>query len=591
MKKHFTWRMIALAVVMALLYLLLSQLLRNTIHQQNDRYTLDIAHNDTAPLITILQKGEPSAAALQAILQALQKTNPQIVSIAVVSGRSFAAHTDSSRIGTRITKEIFDIQRSLQRSDTVQPELWMPATQNSPALLYRGVMQQGELKLLIVYSALQQQEYTPASSRLPLVVSLLGFFVVAILLEHFIPRFSAAISLVFFIITVVIITSGFNGQIMQQHNQWQQALGSYRLRLDAALSTTDATIATSIPQWYPTIAQSIKTWNVTLSVFFGLLILFVLSGLFENMLQTFIRFRLAYSYIIPAMFGVFLLVFFPFVYGFLIGFTNYGLGDFDSNLISYFSNLGNYSLGNFVDILRTINLNDPHNFYFTLLHTILWTVLNVTLHVSIGVGLALILNNPKLKGRTFFRVVLILPWAIPNYITALIWRGMFHKQFGAVNGLLELLGFEPISWFTQAHTAFLANLATNVWLGFPFMMIIALGALQSIPKELYEASSIDGSSRWQSFWNVTFPLLKPAMIPAIILGTIWTFNQFNVIYLVSGGGPDGATELLITDAYKLAFEQYRYGYAAAYCIVIFVLLFAYGAWTNKISKASQGVYE
>ncbi|MCF7858501.1 MAG: sugar ABC transporter permease [Candidatus Cloacimonetes bacterium] len=309
------------------------------------------------------------------------------------------------------------------------------------------------------------------------------------------------------------------------------------------------------------------------------------------MLASLIRYRLAYSYITPAMLGVFLLVFFPFVYGFLIGFTNYGLNDFGGSLLEYFGNLKNYSFGNLIDILKTINFTDPHNFYYTLVHTILWTVINVSLHVSIGVMLALILNNPQLKGRTIFRVLLILPWAIPSYITALIWRGMFHKQFGAVNGLLELFGIEPISWFTQVHTAFLANLATNVWLGFPFMMIIALGALQSIPRELYEASAIDGSSRWQSFWNVTFPLLKPAMVPAIILGTIWTFNQFNVIYLVSGGGPDGATELLITDAYKIAFEQYRYGYAAAYCIVIFLLLFTYGFWTNRITKASEGVYE
>ncbi|KQC07692.1 MAG: hypothetical protein APR54_00670 [Candidatus Cloacimonas sp. SDB] len=311
----------------------------------------------------------------------------------------------------------------------------------------------------------------------------------------------------------------------------------------------------------------------------------------ERFIDTFIEHRLAYAYILPAMFGVFLLVFFPFVYGFLIGFTDYNLTNFGGDLIEYFSNFDNYGFNNFINILKVVSFRDYSNFYFTLTHTILWTVLNLIFHVGIGVALALILNDIRLRGRTIFRILLILPWAIPNYITALIWRGMFHKQFGAVNGFLELLGIEPISWFTAPVTAFLANLATNVWLGFPFMMIIALGALQSIPRELYEASAIDGSSKWQSFWNVTFPLLRPAMVPAVILGTIWTFNQFNVIYLVSGGGPDGATELLITDAYKLAFEQYRYGYAAAYCIIIFAVLLTYGIVTSRVTRATKGVYE
>ncbi|MBN2460892.1 MAG: sugar ABC transporter permease [Candidatus Cloacimonetes bacterium] len=337
--------------------------------------------------------------------------------------------------------------------------------------------------------------------------------------------------------------------------------------------------------------QTLRTWNFTISFLGVLLILLILTGALEYFLDTIITNRMAYAYILPAMFGVFLLVFFPFIYGVLIGFTDYNLTNFGGDLIEYFSDLKNYGFDNFYNILRVVNFNDYSNFYYTLVHTIIWTISNLAFHVSIGVALALLLNDVKLKGRTVFRILLILPWAIPSYITALIWKGMFHRQFGAVNGLLETLGFESISWFTKPFTAYLANLATNVWLGFPFMMVIALGALQSIPKELYEASAIDGSSKWQTFWNVTVPLLRPAMVPAIILGTIWTFNQFNVIYLVSGGGPDGATELLITDAYKLAFAQYRYGYAAAYCIIIFAVLFAYGILTSNVTKATKGAYE
>jgi len=132
-------------------------------------------------------------------------------------------------------------------------------------------------------------------------------------------------------------------------------------------------------------------------------------------------------------------------------------------------------------------------------------------------------------------------------------------------------------------------LATNGWLSFPIMMVISLGALQSIPGDLYEAARVDGATRWQQFRLITLPSLKPALVPAIILSVIWTFNMFNVIFLVSQGQPSGATEILITDAYKIAFEQYRYGYAAAYSTVIFLILLAYGIWQNRVTRATEGI--
>lgn len=248
-------------------------------------------------------------------------------------------------------------------------------------------------------------------------------------------------------------------------------------------------------------------------------------------------------------------------------------------------------LQNFVEILGDFHPLTPGNFYFTLLVTVLWTVLNVMLHVGIGLMLALVLNRPHMKLKKVYRVLLILPWAIPNYITALIWKGMFHKQFGAINAFLQWLGVEPISWFNNFWTAFAANLMTNTWLGFPFMMVISLGALQAIPAELYEASEMDGATRWQQFRNITLPLLKPALFPAIILGTIWTFNMFNIIYLVSNGAPNRATDILITQAYRFAFENFNWGFAAAYSIIIFVILLTYGIFTNRATKASEGVFD
>ena len=243
-------------------------------------------------------------------------------------------------------------------------------------------------------------------------------------------------------------------------------------------------------------------------------------------------------------------------------------------------------LANFLDILfaRDWPITSSLSFYYTLVVTILWTVSNLFLHVGIGIAMAMILREPWIKMRAMYRVLLILPWAVPNYITALIWKGMFHRQFGAVNALLESVGVEGISWFSQFSTAFCANLITNTWLGFPFMMVVTLGALQSIPRDLEQAAEIDGASGWQRFWHITLPLLKPALLPAVILGSVWTFNMFNIIYLVSAGEPDSATDILISDAYRWAFSRgSRYGYASAYAVLIFFILLGYSKIGNKIA--------
>ena len=282
----------------------------------------------------------------------------------------------------------------------------------------------------------------------------------------------------------------------------------------------------------------------------------------------------AYVYLAPAAVAMTVLVVTPFVVGSAISLFAHREGEFTF-----------VGLSNFASILlsQDFGLTDPLSFWSTLVVTVLWTASNVALHLSIGLGLALLLRDEFLKLRGTYRVLLIIPWAVPNYITALIWKGMFHKQFGAINGILVWLGAEPVSWFSQWSTAFAANLATNVWLGFPFMMVVTLGALQAIPRDLEEAAEVDGATAWQRFRHITLPLLRPALVPAVVLGTVWTFNMFNIIYLVSGGEPDGSTEILISEAYKWAFtRQEQYGYAAAYAVLIFFVLLAYSAATGQL---------
>ncbi|MGZ6099428.1 MAG: carbohydrate ABC transporter permease [Myxococcaceae bacterium] len=304
--------------------------------------------------------------------------------------------------------------------------------------------------------------------------------------------------------------------------------------------------------------------------------------------------RQAYAYIAPAILGTTLLVFFPFFYGIALSFTDSNIYNTNLPLSELWVGVRNYAtiLGDFGFMRRAA---DGHwvfnylNFYWTFLFTVVWTITNVAWGVSFGLLLALVLNTKGLALRPIYRVLLILPWAMPNYITALIWKGMFHRQFGVVNQLLAIFGVEPLSWFDRPFTSYLTALATNGWLSFPFMMVVSLGALQSIPADLYEAARVDGASRWQQFKAITLPSLKPALVPAVILSVVWTFNMFNIIYLVTAGEPGGSTEILITQAYKFAFQRYRYGYAAAYATIIFGILLVYGSIQNRVTRATEAL--
>lgn len=283
----------------------------------------------------------------------------------------------------------------------------------------------------------------------------------------------------------------------------------------------------------------------------------------------------AYAWVAPAFGAMTLLTLAPFLVGAAVSlFESQGQG---------WTFVG---LSNFLDILlaRDFPLSSPLSFWSTLAVTVAWTVCNVALHVGIGVALALLLREPWVRLRGAFRAALILPWAIPSYITALIWKNLFHAQFGAINALLGVFGVAPVSWFASFSTAFAANLCTNTWLGFPFMMVVTLGALQSIPRDLEEAAEVDGADGWQRLRHVTLPMLAPALLPAVILGSVWTFNMFNIIYLVSGGEPDGSTEILISQAYRWAFTRgHRYGYASAYAVIIFGVLLIYGRAANRLA--------
>lgn len=292
--------------------------------------------------------------------------------------------------------------------------------------------------------------------------------------------------------------------------------------------------------------------------------------------------RLAYLYIAPAAVVMGAITFYPMLYGIWMAFTNF------SPVHIRKQNPDFVGFDNFVALLTHAPYLDV-DFFRVLGFTILWTVSNVFFHVVIGVALALLLNRDSIRGKRLYRAVLILPWAVPVYVTALVWRNMFDSQSGAFNLLLQGWGFTGVDWMAAFPSAFAAVLLTNIWLGFPFMMMVASGGLQSIPKDYYEAASLDGASAWRQFWTITVPMLRPTMVPAIVLGAVWTFNNFNVIYFVSRGEPFGRTEILVTQAYKLIDPLGMYGVASAFSILIFFILFGLTQLNLRLARSLEDV--
>jgi arabinogalactan oligomer/maltooligosaccharide transport system permease protein len=313
-------------------------------------------------------------------------------------------------------------------------------------------------------------------------------------------------------------------------------------------------------------------------------------GSFVRLVRDWQRNRLAYLFVLPSIVCIFAVVVFPFFYNIVLSLSNMSLANFrDWQVVG---------LQNYREVLA-----DP-KIWSVFLKTIVWTVVNVAFHVGLGVLLAVALNG-SIRGKALYRILLIIPWAVPAYITALTWRGMFDYEYGAVNLILtEIARFPPAAWLLQivnltppvnwlgdVSHAFQACIVANVWLGFPFMMVIALGGMQGIPHELYEAACIDRASRLQQFWHITLPLLKPVLLPAVTLGTIWTFNNLNVIWLVSNGGePQDSTHILVSYVYKAVFNLYRYGKGAALSMIIFFLLLAFSILFLKRTRATESVY-
>ena len=243
-----------------------------------------------------------------------------------------------------------------------------------------------------------------------------------------------------------------------------------------------------------------------------------------------------------------------------------------------------WGVGNFARLVSD-------NFFLTALaHTFIYAVSALTCEFLLGLGLALLLNK-QIRGRGVFRASLLIPMMLPAVVVGVVWRLMLNPNFGAINGTLKQLGFntESLTWTASPKLAMLSVIAVDVWQWTPFVFLVLLAGLQAIPQEPYEAALIDGSSRWQTFWHVTLPLLKPSILIVLLLRTMDLLRVFDQIFILTEGGPGFATETISLYIYRTAFRFFDFGYAAAMSFVLLALTNVISAIYIKFLQAKETI--
>ncbi len=318
---------------------------------------------------------------------------------------------------------------------------------------------------------------------------------------------------------------------------------------------------------------------------------------------------LPYMYLLPAFIVMGVITFYPLIYQVIVSFTDFQTKDLRLGLNSPVLNFIGFK--NYINIFTGGLPVQNFEFFRVLIYNFWWAITNVLVHVPAGVLIAVLLNSEGLWLKKIYRAVYILPVVVPPLVVATVWRNIFDEQYGAMNQLLttimHFLGSTdivrlrwmteyaaPIPWLLPGGPlplAYYAMMIANFWLGWPFMTVVATGALQSIPKDLYEAAEIDGASGPQKFWTITVPLLRPAMIPAAVYGFTLSFNLFAFVFFMSSGGPARSTEILVTFAYDLVRNLRLFGAAAAFSVIIFFVGTVVFLITNRITHATENYSE
>jgi arabinogalactan oligomer/maltooligosaccharide transport system permease protein len=291
--------------------------------------------------------------------------------------------------------------------------------------------------------------------------------------------------------------------------------------------------------------------------------------------------------VLPVAIVVGLLVLLPMAQGAYFTFTNINESTIANPVLGRPASYDFVGLHNYLNVLSGDSSYGA--FWSTLVRTVIWTSSCVLCHYVIGLGLAVLLNR-QLRLRALYRVLLVLPWAVPAFVSAFAWKYMFNAQFGIINHALRALGLPGPVWLGQSDLALVAVVAVNVWLGIPFMTVALLSGLQSIPADRYEAAEVDGATPWQQFRNVTLPGLRSVSSTVVLLGVIWTFNMFPVIYLIAPNNP--YTRILITYAFERFFSAASRDYAIAstYGVLILSVLVVFAAGYRRVLHKHEEVW-
>jgi len=295
----------------------------------------------------------------------------------------------------------------------------------------------------------------------------------------------------------------------------------------------------------------------------------------------------SFAYIVllpPAVFILFLTVL-PLIFSVLLAFTNYADPILPpANLIDW------VGFANFVKLVSLKVWSDT--FFGVLLWTVVWAAIATATTYVGGILVAVLIHQPRIRFKAFWRTVMIVPFAIPSLISLLVMRNMFNNQFGPVNDMLRMIGLGGVPWLSDPNWAKVTLVLVNMWIGIPITMILAFGILTTISRDLYEAAEVDGAGSYQKFKLITLPMVLFATAPVLIMQFAGNLNNFNVIYLLTDGGPvnsgyqyAGHTDLLVTWLYKLALDQAQYSFASVIGIVIFVIVASLSIWSYRRTRS------
>lgn len=286
--------------------------------------------------------------------------------------------------------------------------------------------------------------------------------------------------------------------------------------------------------------------------------------------------NIGYLFVLPAFLYMVIFVGYPIVDNIILSFQNVTMKTLTA-ANKPFAGLDNY-----------LTIFSDSVFYKALWNTLLFTVCCLILQFLIGFVLAVFFNQ-NFRFSKPIRGLLMMPWMIPITVTALIFKFIFGTDVGILNYILQSIGLikENIDWLTSSGTAMFAIICANVWIGIPFNMILLSTGLTTIPQELYESASIDGANKVQSFLKITLPLLKPTIESVLILGFIYTFKVFDLVYVMTGGGPVNSTHMLSTYSYKLSFEMFKYSKGSAVANILLVILLIVGVFYLKMTKEEE----